>query len=36
MFARESKARHRLFGRLADKVSRKMMAADYFDEDDKG
>lgn len=35
MFARESKARHRLFGRLADKVSRNMMADDYFDEDDK-
>lgn len=34
MFARESKARHRLFGRLADKVSRNMMADDYFDEDD--
>lgn len=34
MFARESKARHRLFGRLADKVSRNMMADDYFDDDD--
>lgn len=35
MFARESKARHRLFGRLADNVSRNMMADGYFDEDDK-
>lgn len=35
MFARESKARHRLFGRLADKVSCQMMADDYFAEDDK-
>ena len=35
MFARESKARHRLFGRLANKVSCQMMADDYFDEDDK-
>ncbi len=35
MFARESKARHRLFGRLADKVSLNKMADDYFDEDDK-
>ncbi len=33
MFARESKARHRLFGRLADKVSCQEMADDYFDED---
>ncbi len=35
MFARESKARQRLFGRLANKVSLNKMADDYFDEDDK-
>ncbi len=36
MFARESKARHRLFGRLADNVSLNKMSDDYFDGDDKG
>lgn len=33
MFARESKARHRLFGRLADNIAPCAMADDYFDED---
>ena len=34
MFAREHKARGRLFDRLANKIAPSMMADDYFDEDD--
>lgn len=34
MFAREHKARGRLFDRLANKIAPSMMADDYFDDGD--
>ena len=34
MFAREHKARGRLFDRLANKIAPSMMADDYFKDDD--
>lgn len=34
MFARERKARSRLFGRLANNISSSIMADDYFEEDE--